>query len=211
VRWIAGTAATVIVIAVVAAIDAARERGTALTSKPDQGVYRGSEPPGRHVLPSFRLPTYGGRTVDSGDLQGRVVVAMFVDTACREACPIIVSAVAAGLRSLDPVTRRRVIAVAFSVDPEVDTPRHVRAFLEARNAAREIVYAVARVGKMRPVWKAFFVLPAVDSGDADTHSAGVRIFDRNGVWVSTLRAGLDLTSSNIAHDIEIALSRSDAS
>ena len=58
---------------------------------------------------------------------------------------------------------------------------------------------------MRPVWKAFAVLPAVDTGNADVHSADVRVFNRNGIWVSTLHAGLDLTPGNLIHDIRLAL------
>lgn len=40
---------------------------------------------------------------------------------------------------------------------------------------------------------------------ADMHSAPVRIYDRDGLWVSTLHARADLTPENLAHDIEAAL------
>jgi hypothetical protein len=33
----------------------------------------------------------------------------------------------------------------------------------------------------------------------------VRIFDRRGIWVSTLHAGIDLTPANLVHDIRAAL------
>jgi hypothetical protein len=55
------------------------------------------------------------------------------------------------------------------------------------------------------VWKAFHVLSALDSGDADTHSAPVRVFDPEGEWVATLHAGADLTPGNLAHDVREAL------
>ena len=58
---------------------------------------------------------------------------------------------------------------------------------------------------MRPVWHAFGVLPAVDTGNDDVHSADVRVFDRQGEWVSNLHAGVDLTPANLAHDIRLAL------
>jgi len=58
---------------------------------------------------------------------------------------------------------------------------------------------------MRPVWKQFAVLPAAETGNADIHSADVRIFDRRGLWVSTLHAGVDLTPTNLVHDIRLAL------
>jgi cytochrome oxidase Cu insertion factor (SCO1/SenC/PrrC family) len=112
------------------------------------------------------------------------------------------------LRQLDDGTRRAVAAVAFSIDPKVDTPRHVRTFLRDRHAETEVTYAVASTKTMRPVWTAFHVLPAVDTGNANIHSADVRIFDRYGLWVSTLNVGADLTVPNLVHDIETALARS---
>jgi hypothetical protein len=60
---------------------------------------------------------------------------------------------------------------------------------------------------MQPVWTAFHVLPAADTGDADVHSADVRVFDRRGVWVSTLHVVVDLTAANLLHDIHEALAR----
>jgi hypothetical protein len=61
---------------------------------------------------------------------------------------------------------------------------------------------------MRSVWKALHVLPAVDTGSADIHSADIRIFDRYGLWVSTLNVWADLTLPNLIHDIETALAHS---
>jgi cytochrome oxidase Cu insertion factor (SCO1/SenC/PrrC family) len=200
-RWLAVACAVALPIIAVGAFAATRDHNANVPTRAAEGPYRGSEPPGRNLLPSFRLPTYDGRTVSSRALRGRVVVTTFVDSSCKQACPIIVAALAAGLRQLDATTRRQVTAVAFSVDPKVDTRRHVRTFLRARRAEAELAYAVAPEKRMRPVWRAFHILPAVDTGSADTHSADVRVFDRHGVWVSTLHAGLDLTQANLAHDI----------
>lgn len=206
-RLVIATAFVVPILAVVT-FAATRHHSNALASQPSQGPYRGSEPPGRNLLPGFQLPTYDGRIISTQDLRGRVVLTTFVDSACKESCPIIVAALGAALRRLDSATRKAVAAVAFSVDPEVDTPRHVRTFLRDRGAQGQVAYAVASVQRMRPVWKTFHVLPAVDTGNADIHSADIRIFDRRGLWVSTLNVGADLTVTNLVHDIETALARS---
>ncbi|MFL5963476.1 MAG: SCO family protein [Gaiellaceae bacterium] len=205
-RLVIATAFAVPILAV-AAFAATRNQATESPSQPSQGPYRGSEPPGRNLLPGFRLPTYDRRIISKRDLRRSVVLTTFVDTACKESCPIIIAALAAALHQLDGATRRSVVAVAFSVDPKVDTPRHVRMFLRDRHAEGEVTYAVASVQRMRPVWRAFHVLPAVDTGNADIHSADIRIFDRRGLWVSTLNVGADLTVANLAHDIETALAR----
>jgi hypothetical protein len=58
---------------------------------------------------------------------------------------------------------------------------------------------------MSPVWRSFHIVAAAETGNADIHSADVRIFDRRGIWVSTQHAGVDLTPSNLAHDLRVAL------
>ena len=68
-------------------------------------------------------------------------------------------------------------------------------------------YLVGTVAQMRPIWKAYGVLPAVDTGNANVHSSDVRIFDRTGIWVSTQHPGVDLTAANLEHDVLLALEK----
>jgi hypothetical protein len=49
------------------------------------------------------------------------------------------------------------------------------------------------------------VVAAEQTGNADVHSSDARIFDRNGMWVSTLHVPVDLTPANLVHDIRVAL------
>jgi cytochrome oxidase Cu insertion factor (SCO1/SenC/PrrC family) len=207
-KWLVIAGAFVVPILAVVTFAATRHDASTSPSQPSQGPYRGSEPPGRILLPGFRLPTYDRRIIARQDLRGRVVLTTFVDSACKESCPIIVAALGAALHRLDAATRRSVAAVAFSVDPKVDTSRHVQTFLRDRHAEGEVTYAVASARRMRPVWSAFHVLPAVDTGNTEIHSADIRVFDRRGLWVSTLNVGADLTVANLVHDIVTALARS---
>jgi hypothetical protein len=81
----------------------------------------------------------------------------------------------------------------------------VRSFLRRHRVAGILRYLVGTESELRPVWDAFHVLPSVDTGDDEIHSAPVRLFDREGVWVATLHAGVDLTPANLAHDVRVAL------
>ena len=45
----------------------------------------------------------------------------------------------------------------------------------------------------------------LESGEDTLHSAPVRIYDRDGVWVAMLHAGVDLSENNLLHDIRAAL------
>ena len=166
---------------------------------------RGSQPPAEIELPRFSLRDQNGRTVTSDDLVGKAALVTFLDTKCRESCPIIAEQIRQALARLDPGDRANTVAVAISVQPEDDTPSAVRAFLRRHRVEGSLRYLVGSERQLRPVWNAFQVLPALDSGSSDIHSAPVRIYDRGGVWISTQAAGADLTPANLAHDVGVAL------
>jgi cytochrome oxidase Cu insertion factor (SCO1/SenC/PrrC family) len=169
------------------------------------GPYRGSEPPGGIRMPEFELrDVVSGEQVRSADLRGRAALITFVDSDCTEQCPLLASAMAEALRRLPRELREETSALAISVNPLVDTRRSVVRFLRQRHA-EALTYLVGSVAEMKPVWKRFGVVSAYETGDADTHSADVRIFDPDGVWVSTQHSGVDLSPENLAHDVTQAL------
>jgi cytochrome oxidase Cu insertion factor (SCO1/SenC/PrrC family) len=172
---------------------------------PPAGLYRGSEPPGRNELAPFALASYRGSKVSSAQLGGKVVALTFLESKCKEACPIIAVQVARGVDLLTPGERRQVRAIAISTQPFDDTRPNVRRFLARRHAIGRLDYLVGTERELRPVWRRYHILSALDSGDADTHSASVHIYDRDGVWVSSLHPGIDLTPENFAHDVRRAL------
>jgi protein SCO1/2 len=167
--------------------------------------YRGSVPPPGIHAPDFALRSYRGPIVRMSAFRGKVVLVTFLDSKCTESCPIIAAVIAIALRRLSPPERQQVEAVAITVQPHIDTPASIRRFLKARQALGVLDFLIGSVPQLRPVWKAYGVLPAVDTGSADIHSASVRVFDREGVWVSNMHTAVDLTPANLAHDIRIAL------
>ena len=167
--------------------------------------FRGSQPPAGVELPSFSLRDAEGERVASDELSGKAVLVTFLDTKCREACPIIGEQLREGIALLDDDERRDTAAIAVSVHPEDDTPGAARAFLRRHRVEGTLRYLIGSEAELRPVWRAFHVLPALDSGSSDIHSAPVRVFDRDGIWVSTLHSGADLTPENLAHDVRSAL------
>lgn len=199
---VAAGAAAILLVAGVSALVAFRPRDAAVTLPP-RSPYRGSIPPPGIRAPDFTLHDYRGAAVSMRSLRGRVVVLSFVDTKCTEKCPIVTSVIALALRRLPPPIRREVVPLLITVSPRVDTPASVRRFLTARRAL-SVDYLIGSVRVLRPVWKAYGILPAVDTGNADFHSSDVRIFNQDGVWVSTQHAGVDLTPQNLVHDIREA-------
>lgn len=176
-----------------------------LGSGTERDAFRGSEPPAGITLPAFDLPDSSGATVSSAMLEGKVVLVTFLDSQCTEACPIVASQIARAFDSLEAEERASVAPVAISTDPEEDTPIAVREFLRRNRAEGRLRYLVAPVERLRPVWDAFQISTSYDTGVDTLHSAPVRIYDREGIWVSTLHAGADLTTENLVHDLRVAL------
>ncbi len=204
---VAGVGLVIAVALVVAVLVAAPRGDRQPASGPPPGPYRGSEPPGQLAASDFRLRSYRGRIVSLRAQRGKVVLLSFVDTKCTEKCPIVTSVIAQAYRLLRPDERRQVVPLLISVEPHADTPAHVRRFL-ARRHALALDYLIGTVRRLRPVWKAYGIVAAVDTGNADIHSSDVRVIDRRGIWVATQHAGVDLTPSNLAHDALEALKRS---
>jgi cytochrome oxidase Cu insertion factor (SCO1/SenC/PrrC family) len=170
------------------------------------GPYRGSEPPSGLRLPSFTLSNVvTGRTVRSDDLEGSVVLVTFLDSDCSHQCPIIAGQIGRALNRLPASALARTRALVVSVNPLVDTRASVKRFLREHRVLGRVDYLTGSVAALRPVWKDFGVVSAYETGDADTHSADVRVFDPVGVWVSTQHVGVDLTPANLAHDVATAL------
>ena len=176
-------------------------------SAPEQGAYRGSEPPARIVMPEFVLQDYQGAEVTSGSLLGRVVLLTFLDAQCKDSCPVIAAQVAQTFRGMDPDLRKRVTAVAISSDPDEDTTAAVRSFLRRTHAEGELRYLTRPTAAVKRIWGKFQILSSFESRSDNLHSAPVRIYDANGVWVSTLHAGVDLTDANLIHDLKVASER----
>jgi protein SCO1/2 len=172
------------------------------------GPYRGSEVAPDVRLPRFALREWNGAKLSTASLGGKVVLVTFLETRCKEACPIIADQIDLGLARLDARERADVVALAVSTHPGDDTPASVRTFLRNHRVLGELHYLIGTEAQLRPVWRAFRVLSAVESGDADTHSSPVRIFDPQHRWVTTLHPRIDLTPENVAHDVRVALERS---
>jgi protein SCO1/2 len=184
---------------------AAYERSSGGARDEATSRFAGSAAPAGFELPSFELRDYDGSRVRSSDLRGKVVVLTFLDTRCEEACPIIAGEVATAWRLLSKEERPQAVAVAISTDPRDDTPESIRTFLRRHRALGTFRYLTGPLSEMMRLWQSFQILSSFESGNADTHSAPVRIYGRDGLWLATQHAGADLTPRNLAHDVRVAL------
>ena len=128
-----------------------------------------------------------------------------LDAQCSDVCPILALVIAGAIDRLTSAERAQVRAFGISGDPAGDTPAVVRAFLGKREALGRLDYLLGSEQELRPVWKKLRILPSLDSGSDSIHSAPLRIYGRDGVWLATLHAGADLSAANLVHDIRVAL------
>lgn len=93
--------------------------------------------PGPRLAPgqSPRLAQGGDFTLQSADgpvalkdFRGRVVLLYFGYTYCPDICPTELATVAAGLKRLTPEEAARVAVLFISVDPDRDTPAHLKEY-----------------------------------------------------------------------------------
>jgi cytochrome oxidase Cu insertion factor (SCO1/SenC/PrrC family) len=194
-----------VVVGALLVAGAATAAALLLGSETGRDAYRGSTPPAAIPLPAFAIPDSAGAVVDSGELEGKVVLITFLDSQCTEACPIVASQIARAIDRLEADERAAVAPLAISTDPVEDTPASVGAFLRKNRAEGRLRYLLAPVANLRPVWDDFQIVASYDTGVDTLHSAPVRIYNRDGIWVSTLHAGADLTTENLVHDVRVAL------
>jgi protein SCO1/2 len=76
----------------------------------------------------FELKDTQGRTVSGADLRGRWVLVFFGYTSCPDLCPTVLLEIAQALAQLGPMARR-VQPIFVSVDPERDTPKILREYV----------------------------------------------------------------------------------
>ena len=87
--------------------------------------------------PSFSLVDQLGRAVTAEGLRGKVLVGNFAFTSCTDACPPFLIPRMRGLQDRlreEGLLGQKVVLLSFSVDPEQDNPRALKAYAERSQA-----------------------------------------------------------------------------
>ena len=80
------------------------------------------------IIPRYLLQDPNGRAVTEQDFRGRFQLIAFGYTYCPDICPTALTATAAALKSMTEAERARVATLFISVDPERDTPAHLKEY-----------------------------------------------------------------------------------
>lgn len=134
--------------------------------------------------PDFSLVERSGRPVTAGDLRGRVWIADFIYTECRDTCPLQSRTMAALLTDLEAYGDLR--SVSITVDPLTDTPALLSRYADRYGADPERwLFLTGELREIRRIVEDGFRLSAapVDGATPDPvvfHSTRFVLVDRAG-------------------------------
>jgi cytochrome oxidase Cu insertion factor (SCO1/SenC/PrrC family) len=135
--------------------------------------------PGERVAPGFALHDQTGASVSLAALRGRPVLLTFLDSQCKQECPIQGRQLASILRRL-PAAQRPVLVVV-TVDPSGDTPAGIRHAMTEWGLAGPWSWYWLNGAQRRlaVVWHFYGIRVDPSSGDI-VHSLVLYLIDRDG-------------------------------
>jgi protein SCO1/2 len=144
-------------------------------------------PRGVTLAPLFQLATHDGKPFSRADVRGRPFAVFFGFTNCPEVCPTTLLEMSNHLAALGP-DGDRLKVIFVSVDPERDTPEHMRKYLGSFDP--RIVGLTGSPVEVAAVAQAFRAsyekVPGRDGAYTMNHSLMVYLVDRYGLLAAAL-------------------------
>lgn len=132
---------------------------------------------GMRPAPQFTLRNQYGRMMTTRSLRGHIVAITFLDSHCRQECPIAGRELAAVQRQLG--RHSPLIVVVISVDPSQDTPGSARAFMREAGLRGTWYWLFGTRRQLAPVWIKYGIEVRPTRKDI-LHTAAVYLMDRTG-------------------------------
>jgi len=132
--------------------------------------------------PDFRLTDQFGRRISLSQFRGHPVVVTFLESHCRETCPLVADKLRQAVTILGAAGRQVAILVV-STDPEGDRISAVRQFSRAHGMLHRWRYLVGSRQHLSRVWHAYYIYAAPkDAPPAirDAHTSATYLIDRQG-------------------------------
>lgn len=123
---------------------------------------------------SFVLHDQFGEETGLNNHRGKVVILTFLYTNCPDVCPITTSQLRSAREMLGD-SADDIAIIAVSVDPERDTTEAAHQFSERWRMTDSWSYLVGTEDELRPVWKAYYLDPAIPNSRSEEHADDSRI------------------------------------
>lgn len=134
-------------------------------------------PAGKVPAPAFTLRDQSGGPVSLAAQRGRPVVLAFMDSRCRQVCPLEGRVLARAIAGLPRAARPTLLVV--SVDPWADTAASARAAAAHWGFTGSWHWLFGSRGRLGAVWRSYRIYVRKTPGDI-VHSDAVYLIDRRG-------------------------------
>lgn len=152
-------------------------------------------------LPRAGLPEGGDFTVQTAsgpvslhDFKGKLVLLYFGYTFCPDICPTSLSTISAALQAMQPDEAKQVAVIFISVDPERDTPEHLKeyaGFFDPRFVAgTEHLEKITEITRRYGIFFAAQKSETAGGSYVVDHSAETLVVNENGQLVGKIAHGL---------------------
>jgi protein SCO1/2 len=111
--------------------------------------------PPREPAFDFTLRDQDGRPARLADARGQVIAMTFIYTSCRDLCP----AEGQDVKTALDMVGDGAVAYIVSADPDGDTPRRAREWLERRGLDERGRYLLGSRDELRPIWRHYGIAP----------------------------------------------------
>src|SRR4029077_10684168 len=155
--------------------------------------------PARLMLsPDFTLRDQDGQPVSVSALRGRVLAITFLDSHCKQLCPLEADQLAQAQKTLGIAGQLSLLVV--SVAPTTDTPDSERAFATTHHWTGDWHWLMGTPDQLTKVWKDYSIAVQVTPGDI-LHSSVLYLVDKAGFqragWAGPIEPAL------LAHDVRL--------
>lgn len=152
-------------------------------------TYQGTELDG--IAPDFRLTDQNEALVSLSDYHGKVIVLTFMDSQCKETCPLTAAQLRQAYRELGPDEASRVVFLGVNVNIEANSTADVAKATQEWHLT-EIPswhFLTGSVDELTPPWNSYNIAVAPQEQGEIMHTPGVFLIDGSGRkrwYISTL-------------------------
>jgi protein SCO1 len=171
------------------------------TGSPSSGHFDGATFPEGVRAHDFTLTDQAGRSVSLSSYRGQVVVLAFLSPNCR-ACVLVAQQVRGALDELG--AKPGVQTIFVSTDPRAGRWARVGRLLAETSLTGRVEYLTGSASRLKPVWRAYRILPPAAGKAASEAAVTVLLIDRKGF--ERVGFGLEqITPEGLSHDIRLLL------
>jgi len=132
--------------------------------------------------PDFTLIDQEGKRFLSTNLRGKIVVLDFIYTTCTDVCPLFTANFLRLQGQLKPEQKSKVFFVSITTDPEIDSPKILKAYAQRYGANfSNWAFLTGTEAQLKEVWKGFGIRVIRKGRGLVQHDSVTTLIDRQGM------------------------------